>query len=79
MIVDVKPPMKDVILENVYEAITKKINAVREEIIKEAVTSFEKRVREVVGNTVIDAAHFYNVTTIGSELVIRIQIDADRR
>lgn len=59
--------------EEIRRVVVQEIARVKEEVIQEALKSYEKQVREIVGSVAVNASKYYSVEHIGSVLQVRIQ------
>lgn len=64
--------------EIVQGAIGRAIEIEKEKSIEEATQAFEKRVREAVGQVVIQAADYYSVERNGTDLVIHVKYTTEK-
>jgi hypothetical protein len=63
------------IIKTLENSLTKRIEEIRAEVVKDAVEEFTRQVREADGNSAINLANFYSVERMGANLLIRVQIE----
>lgn len=59
--------------QKIEEAIEKRIETIREEIIEEAVAQFKIFVRQEVGKAAISVANYYSVQKTATEFIITVR------
>jgi hypothetical protein len=57
----------------IRQTVNAEIEQVKEDIIKDAVSSFEKQIRKVVGFVTIDVANYYSIQRSGTDLCITVK------
>jgi hypothetical protein len=68
------PTARDV-ARDIEAVVAKQAQALTEEAVAEAVKLFEKRMREAIGTCAVNVANYFSVERMGSELLIRVQIE----
>lgn len=66
--------LKNTISDEIELALAAAIRQYQEEVVQEATHIFEKRVREVLANTVLTLSNYYTVDRIGANLLITVKI-----
>jgi hypothetical protein len=65
-------------MRSIHEALDKKLKELKEQIIRDAITTFDNELRAAVGTAAIKISEYYSMERLGPNLVITVRLEDKR-